>query len=1012
MTEDNIITLISVVLIQYKTAEKDDLATMRLNNCKKYIFVCSSIIISFIFGCTEDSVSDGNAGDSSCPVGACKLGNMCISTDLNRDYQNCGKCGIKCLDDEICYHGTCQKIDPCQNIDLNTNHQNCGFCGYACKDNETCINGNCQINTICKGSNLKNDPKNCGKCGFSCQKDEFCDKGICLKKNPCEGINLKNDSKNCGVCGHECGDNKACVNGICRKNVHCKDIDLTSDSQNCGECGHVCNDGETCIQGVCKKGDDCEGIDLSSDTQNCGECGHVCNDGETCIQGVCKETENELKPFSIIIVPDTQHYTRTENGIYEKEMAWIAQHKESDNIKMVFHLGDLTQSNTADNWQKASRAHAILDEAKVPYVLSTGNHDYNASSETTDLSNFGRNKTQLNQYFNAERFKNESWFGEFFEGPNMYGTFSVGNLKFLAMAIEFEPRKDVLCKAEEIIRNHPDHYVIVSTHGLLSQGASSSPNKYLTNFPSKWLTFGATGSEIYDELTARHSNIIMSFSGHVCGSEHRMKTGYSGNPLFEILTDFQCEKPCKDASCLTNSCTETLDSGNGWIQKMTINPMPEKDESGQYKNNILVETFTVLDNNYFYNNEPQMMCSDVSASNYYDRYPTGSTLKYETFIDFSQKLTYQYDTRKHTAFGIRNVGENSEGQQSHPSISVNKKSSWSVATWQHDEGDVHEVRARVFCAGGCSMTDEFTVAAVSNGEPQVVTDEKDNIFIAWVEKNDNNSSIWLRAFSQEGKETLPKTRLVSSRASDLPYSIAMNNSGTLAIAYSEEEMIYTATFSTADNKVIPILPVSSIRVDNSNQYSEPAIEIMNNGTFIVSYIKTTSQNNTSNVLLNVYNSDGTEKVSDKQLNINEAAEHHSPAIAVNDSGQIYVAFEETESANVTSIHLAGIQASGTQIYEDIAISATDTANRTPSICIDAASKKLVATWTEVSGTESDVRQRYLEKGTLSSLYYVSHDQTGIQRNSVVSCSEAGKFVYLFEDDNDKDNNFEIFAHGY
>lgn len=104
-------------------------------------------------------------------------------------------------------------------------------------------------------------------------------------------------------------------------------------------------------------------------------------------------------PFTIAILPDTQHYTK-ENpaSTYFAQTQWIIDHQSEENIRFVIHLGDITEDNTTYQWKIADNAHERLDRAGIPYIVVPGNHD-------NPNPGYGNRDTSLfNQYFGPERY--------------------------------------------------------------------------------------------------------------------------------------------------------------------------------------------------------------------------------------------------------------------------------------------------------------------------------------------------------------------------------------------------------------------------------------------------------------------------------------------------------------------------------------------------------------------------------------------------------------------------------
>src|SRR5262245_28538181 len=87
-------------------------------------------------------------------------------------------------------------------------------------------------------------------------------------------------------------------------------------------------------------------------------------------------------PFSIVLIPDPQNYGEFSSyGVYGHQAQWIVDNRAARNIKFVVHLGDITNHDTAVEYDVANAAHTILDNAAVPYSMTIGNHDIFPSAE-------------------------------------------------------------------------------------------------------------------------------------------------------------------------------------------------------------------------------------------------------------------------------------------------------------------------------------------------------------------------------------------------------------------------------------------------------------------------------------------------------------------------------------------------------------------------------------------------------------------------------------------------------
>ena len=78
--------------------------------------------------------------------------------------------------------------------------------------------------------------------------------------------------------------------------------------------------------------------------------------------------------FTIIAIPDTQHYTDVEENeeIFAAQTQWIVDNKDNLNIVFVTGLGDITQNgNDDDEWQIADAAYDLIEDP-ITTMLTDG----------------------------------------------------------------------------------------------------------------------------------------------------------------------------------------------------------------------------------------------------------------------------------------------------------------------------------------------------------------------------------------------------------------------------------------------------------------------------------------------------------------------------------------------------------------------------------------------------------------------------------------------------------------
>ena len=185
--------------------------------------------------------------------------------------------------------------------------------------------------------------------------------------------------------------------------------------------------------------------------------------------------------FSMILLGDPQGYVKYDinQPIFELTTAWCADNIDSLHIKAVLCTGDLVEQNenivrnrkmlnqtSKQMWEWASHCMARLDN-KVPYIISTGNHEYGYVRGDEGFTHFP-------EYFPFER--NSKWAECVVSAfPNREGKVSLENAayefkdkawgKMLVIAVEWAPRDEVLKWAKDLADNkYKDHKIMLLLH--------------------------------------------------------------------------------------------------------------------------------------------------------------------------------------------------------------------------------------------------------------------------------------------------------------------------------------------------------------------------------------------------------------------------------------------------------------------------------------------------------------------------------------------------------------------
>lgn len=249
--------------------------------------------------------------------------------------------------------------------------------------------------------------------------------------------------------------------------------------------------------------------------------------------------DSEAQSFRIVVLPDTQGYTRTLDNqqLFSQQTQWIADNLEVENIQFVIHLGDIVDRYGRvpwkEQWPIADAAMSILD-SQVPYSVAYGNHDFDV------FGNSSGGSTIAQSWFGDSRYRDYSWYGGASpDGENFYQRFSTGGHDLLHFSLKYNPDEAGLDWVESVLDANPDRAAILSTHAYLADNRDGG---------RAW-----QGEMIWKRLVKSNDQIFMVIGGHyhekpaplvsgedgVSGEYHQVSVNDTGREVYEILADYQ-----------------------------------------------------------------------------------------------------------------------------------------------------------------------------------------------------------------------------------------------------------------------------------------------------------------------------------------------------------------------------------------------------------------------------------------------------------------------------------------
>ncbi|WP_425398636.1 hypothetical protein [Aeoliella sp.] len=284
------------------------------------------------------------------------------------------------------------------------------------------------------------------------------------------------------------------------------------------------------------------------------------------IVGLVTTTANAAdERFEMIVLGDSQSYL-TNNGQFaanfQSQVDWIRDNKQLRNIKFISHVGDLVEHpDTLAEWNLASDALAVLDQADIANAVAFGNHESTTGSPGNPPPQVGA--TNYLDYFGADRYSGHTWFGGASPtGLSSWQRINAGGGHFLHVNLEYDAPDAALEWAQSVL-DMPGNQglpTVVTTHVYLNdnRGIFNNGNKttvlrqtspYDSSDPSR-----NSAETIFNEFISANDQIFLTLNGHVQGERLLVSKNDAGSDVYQMQVDYS-RRP---------------NGGDGWTRILTF----------------------------------------------------------------------------------------------------------------------------------------------------------------------------------------------------------------------------------------------------------------------------------------------------------------------------------------------------------------------------------------------------------------------------------------------------------
>jgi hypothetical protein len=352
-----------------------------------------------------------------------------------------------------------------------------------------------------------------------------------------------------------------------------------------------------------------------------------------------------------------------------------------------------------------------------------------------------------------------------------------------------------------------------------------------------------------------------------------------------------------------------------------------------------------------------------------------------------------------------------------------------IIAWRDNKGSANfDLAARGFNIDGSQRISDFTVNPTTSGDQfrlDIAASASGGFVVVYEDDRDGNEfyEIYMRGFNSDGSQRFSDRKVnTDSSGQQRDPAIAMAPDGSFVVVYEDDRDgngindIFMRGFNSDGSEHFSDRKVNS---DSSGRQHNPVVALDQNGDFVVAWQDDKDGNDFYEILMRGFNSNGSERFSDRTVNSNSAGDQRLPAMAMAPNGEFTVAWVWFDQG----VYARGFNPDGSERFADVQVydNPLGPGGLFTIFDLDLAMAKdsgFAITWSTsnnlvvpnerdafVAGYNGDGTPRF-------SRIPVSPNQNGLQTHADVAMNSLGEFIVTWQDDRDQNGLSQVRATGY